>query len=82
VTRIERWLTKDQLEIIAIKIFAAFNKYSRGDPFGWDWPTMRVIFPAKCRVYDRLKTQWRRLINEEKSRAAEITSSIAGSQAC
>lgn len=27
------------------EIFDTFDRESRGDPYGWDWPTMRVLFP-------------------------------------
>lgn len=26
-------------------ILLKFDRASRGDPFGWDWPTMGVLFP-------------------------------------
>lgn len=34
-------------------ILARFNDYARGCAWGWDWPTMRAVFP---REYARGRT--------------------------
>lgn len=59
---IENLLNKDQCEMILIGIMGFFDDHSKGDPYGWDWPTMRVLWPNKCRVFKRVQKVYRRLI--------------------
>lgn len=63
--RIEERLTAEQCNEIAARIVNWFHTtptLNGGRSFGCDWPTMRALFPYKCRVFDRLKAQYCRLV--------------------
>ncbi len=58
----EKNLTAGQCEIIGRRIIDTFHRLcAGGTQYGCDWPTMRVLFPAKCRVFERLRTRWQSL---------------------
>ena len=50
------------LTVEAREILAFFDDYSTSDPYGWDWPTMRMIFPEKCQRYEQLRAEYRKII--------------------
>lgn len=52
-------LTDQQLLDIGWKIIDFFYGL-KGDPYGWDWPTMWVLYPAKCSLFRRLRNEWKR----------------------
>lgn len=52
--------TQERLE----EILDFFDNEARSDPWGWDWPTMRVLFPDLC-------AEARQLIRELKETARE-----------
>ena len=41
------------------------------DPFGWDWPTMYLLFPEKCQQYDALKKEYLARKNRENLAAIQ-----------
>ncbi len=54
--RIENKLTREQLRSIGERIILRFwDACAGGTQYGLDWPTMRVLFPRECRVFDRLR---------------------------
>ena len=56
---VENKLTSDQCNLIAGKIIDRFYRMADGGTeFGCDWPTMRVMHPTLCRVYNRLKIRY------------------------
>lgn len=60
--RIEHRLTKEQCLDLGWRIIDFFYERSVSDPFGWDWPTMWVLYPRKVRVFRRLKARYRELV--------------------
>ncbi len=54
-------MTDDELKGAALDVRDYFADYSEGDPYGWDWPTMRAVFPELCARHDALVDEyWRR----------------------
>jgi hypothetical protein len=53
-------MSERQLIREANKIINFFKKASEGDPFGWDWPTMNMLFPEKVARYEELKAEWKK----------------------
>lgn len=35
-----------------------FDEASEGDPYGWDWPTMFVLFPDEVTRFRALRDEW------------------------
>lgn len=63
MNRIENRLTPAQCTEIGSRIVDWFYTEPGGDggrKFGCDWPTMRILHPVKCRVFDRLRTQFKK----------------------
>jgi hypothetical protein len=42
------------------RILRYFDRYAASDPYGWDWRTMRIVHPEKCRFWDMLKAEWQK----------------------
>lgn len=40
-----------------VAIIRGFCEYSESDPFGWDWATMRLVFPEECAEYGLLRDE-------------------------
>jgi hypothetical protein len=60
--RIENRLTSAQCNIIAGRIVDSFYRDAAGGTqYGVDWPTARVLWPRRCRVFDRLRQRYREL---------------------
>lgn len=53
-------LTDKQIDRRVGAIYRYFDRYAEGDPFGWDWPTMRVVFPEAVDECHSLKMEARR----------------------
>ena len=51
-------LTDKELLAEANTIIDLFRDYSASDPWGWDWPTMRMIFPAQTSRYRDVAHEW------------------------
>lgn len=65
MSRVEDKLTADQCNEIGKRIIKWFYTEPGGEggrQFGCDWPTMRMIHPRKCRVFDRLKARYRSIV--------------------
>jgi hypothetical protein len=52
-------MTDKQLLREGQKIIDGFWKAAQGDPYGWDWPTMFVLYPEKVERFRELKAEWR-----------------------
>lgn len=59
-------MSTHDLRAEALAIFDKFHDYSRSDPFGWDWPTMRAIFPEECERFKQLKWESDQRNSEER----------------
>lgn len=67
--RIEDKLTLEQCCVIGERIINRFHDDCRGGTkFGIDWPTMRVLFPTRCRVFHRLRERVRRIEQERETK--------------
>ena len=53
-------MSKRRMEQRARAILRVFDRASAGDPYGWDWPTMSVLFPELVAEFDTIKAEWRR----------------------
>lgn len=61
MTKIEMRLTPEQLQELGNRIiFRFYDNCQGGDRYGVDWPTARVLWPRECRVFDRLKAEYRK----------------------
>jgi hypothetical protein len=50
-------LSECQIINAMIRIQRHFDRYAASDPFGWDWPTMKIVFPELCDRYFALKAE-------------------------
>lgn len=41
-----------------LAILASFDRAATGDPYGWDWPTMNVLFPQRVARARMLKREY------------------------
>lgn len=56
----EKNLTIEQLKEIGGRIIDMFYRDCDGGcQYGCDWPTMRVLYPRRCRVFDRLRAAYK-----------------------
>ena len=53
-------MTKRQLIAAARKIIKKFHSEAIGDPYGWDWPTMSVLFPDEVAEYRSYREEYLR----------------------
>lgn len=50
-------LTDKQILARMNKLIDWFYDLAKGDPFGWDWPTMNVLEPELCGEYRALRAE-------------------------
>ena len=50
-------MTDKQILARMNKLIDWFYDLAKGDPFGWDWPTMNVLEPELCGEYRQLKAE-------------------------
>ncbi len=69
----EKHLTAEQCQEIADRIIERFYRNAAGGTqYGVDWPTARVLWPTLCRVHDRLRKQYRKLMTADCSPQSPI----------
>lgn len=60
MVRVERRLTAAQCNELGGRIVSRlYDLCSGGTQYGIDMPTMRILWPVRMRVLDRLKARWR-----------------------
>ena len=59
-----------ELNAIGEAILAKFEDTAQGDPWGWDWPTMRVTHPDLCGLWDRCLVRVKQIRSEQRTNKA------------
>jgi len=62
VTDVANTMTDQQMQDRGLQILKTFDEYAEGDPFGWDWPTMTMIFPELVAEFREIQAEAKRRV--------------------
>jgi len=60
-----------------MRIYGRVFPDDSGYPYGWDWPTLRVVYPEKAAILKQIQAEIKKRRTPEESRMLAIAAQLA-----